>query len=181
MLESNAATMELGEVILTLKPGLRFNHRQGKYEQWYLVEDTLRGSFFRLGQAEYIFLCALNGETNLATAVARVCAALGAKALSEQEAFAFANWLVESGLAMTDASASAVRMQSRKDRAATQAVLQRINPIAFLNQVTKSRRDPSAGKRDLWMVFFLAICSFMVSGLQLRHVPGRIRLGSHRS
>lgn len=131
MLQSNAATFELGEIKLALKPGLRFKLRQGRHEQWYLVEDSLRGNFFRIGKAEYLFLTALDGQTTLATAVARVCTTLGASSFSEQEAIRFSNWLVETGLAVTNASASSQRFREKLDREHTKALVQRVNPISI--------------------------------------------------
>lgn len=127
---SDSTTFELGQARLRLRDGLRFSIQVGKHENWYLVEDDVRGNYFRIGEAEYAFLSVLDGQTTLATALAQTCSTMGAGALGEQDAINLCKWLVESGLASTKSSASASRVKKQQDSDASQEVMQKLNPIS---------------------------------------------------
>ncbi len=126
----DTTTFELTESRLRLKSGLHFAMQRSRHGNWYLIEDESRGTFFRVGPAEYTFISLLDGDTTLATAMARTCSLMGASALDENEAIQLCNWLVESGLAHTDASVSAKRIEDRQDQTSKQKTIQRLNPIS---------------------------------------------------
>ena len=127
----DTTTFELTETRLRLKSGLRFAVQKSRHGSWYMIEDESRGSFFRLGPAEYTFLSYLDGQTTLATAMARTCSLMGASALDENEAIQLCKWLVETGLANTDASVSAARIEDEQQRVAKQKTIQKLNPISI--------------------------------------------------
>ncbi len=130
MREWDTTTFELSEACVQLKSGLRFSIQQSRHGNWYLVEDDARGTFFRVGPAEYTFLSLLDGKTTIATAMAATCSRMGGSALSEQDTIALCKWLVESGLARTDASTSARRIGEKQKQTAQRRLIQRLNPIS---------------------------------------------------
>jgi len=127
----DTTTFELTESRLSLKPGLGFSVQRSRHGDWYMIEDESRGTFFRLGAAEYTFMSFLDGQTTMATAMARTCSIMGASALNENEAIHLCQWMVETGLAHTDASVSAGRIRDQREKVAKQQTSQKLNPISI--------------------------------------------------
>lgn len=127
----DTTTFELTEARLELKNGLRFLIQRSRHGDWYMIEDESRGTFFRIGPAEYTFLSMLDGETTMATAMAQTCSLMGASALTENEAIQLCKWLIESGLAKTDASISAQRIEGQREKTSRQKTIQKLNPISI--------------------------------------------------
>lgn len=129
--QSNSITFELGQAILRLNKGLRFQVQNGKHEIWYLIEDTLRGTFFRVGEPEYALLSQFDGRRTLATAMARCSSSTPESALGEQETIRLVSWLVESGLASTSQAGSAQQVDRIATQERKQKWLQWVNPICI--------------------------------------------------
>lgn len=130
-MQSDSITFELGQAILRLNKGLRFQVQSGKHENWYLIEDTLRGTFFRVGEPEYALLSQFDGHRTLAAAMECCSSSTPESVLGEQETIRLVNWLIESGLASTSQAGSTRQV----DRIATQERklkwLQWVNPICI--------------------------------------------------
>lgn len=62
------------------------------------LELPAKSRFYRVGEAEYIFISLLDGETTIASAISESSQILGAEALSEQQGFAVCRWLIERGM-----------------------------------------------------------------------------------
>ncbi len=131
MIQSDVTTVDIGETRLQLKNGLRFAARQGRGTCWYLIEDTSTGQFFRLGRPEYTFLSMLDGKQTVSSAMAVTCSLLGGDALDENETFNLCQWLVNAGLAHTEASTASSRIVQRQQKAAAQQNLQNLNLISI--------------------------------------------------
>ena len=129
--QSNSITFELGQAILCLTKGLRFQVQIGKHENWYLIEDTLRGTFFRVGEPEYALLSQFDGNRTLATAMARCSSSAPESALGEQETIRLVSWLVESGLASTSQASSAQHVNRIVTQERKQKWMQWVNPICI--------------------------------------------------
>jgi putative peptide zinc metalloprotease protein len=128
----DTTTFELGEAKLALRDDLRFSVQGSRVgEQAYLIEDKATGDFYRVGQAEYTFISLLDGQTTLATAVARTCSLVGRDAFNEEDASGICKWLVDSGLAATRASTSARRIDRKRKEAQSQQLTQKLNPISI--------------------------------------------------
>ncbi|MEM7474766.1 MAG: efflux RND transporter periplasmic adaptor subunit [Planctomycetota bacterium] len=129
MKHSDSSTLELGQTRLALRDGLKFQLQDSKHETWYLIEDSLRGVFYRVGEAEYALLSELDGNSTLATVIAKTCSKLGVEALSEREAIQVAQWLLESGLASTRQSSNLETLREEKSSDLKKSLMQRVNPI----------------------------------------------------
>ena len=167
MYSYDTTTFELGETRLRLKSGLRFSIQTSRHGEWYLIEDNARSAFYRIGPAEYTFLSMLDGDTTLATAMARTCSLRGSSALDEQEAIQLCHWLVESGLAYTTASVSAGRMEQQRESRARQQTIQRLNPVSV--RIPLGNPDRWVGglaRRFGWMIswpfalVWVFVCSY---------------------
>lgn len=163
----DTTTFELTETRLQLKSGLRFAVQHSRHGNWYLIENESCGTFFRLGPAEYTFLSFLDGRTTMATAMAKTCSLMGASALHENEAIQLCQWLVESGLAHTDASVSANRVEDRQNRTAKQKTVQKLNPISIRFPLWNPDKLVTHATRFLgWMIswpfamVWLFVCSY---------------------
>ncbi|MGI9518414.1 MAG: HlyD family efflux transporter periplasmic adaptor subunit [Pirellulaceae bacterium] len=131
MYEWDTTTFELTEACVQLKNGLRFSIQHSRHGRWYMLEDDSRGTFYRVGPAEYTFLSLLDGNTTIATAMAATCSRMGGNALTEQDAIGLCKWLIESGLAKTEASVSARRIGQQQEQTAQRKFMQRLNPISI--------------------------------------------------
>ena len=121
-------TVELAGIKLRLRDDLGISVREFGGEATYVIEDELASKFFRVGSAEYTFLSLLNGEATFADALGHTASVMKSDALSESEAASLCRWLVESGLASTDASRSSERLFEVKQKS-TQKKVTRINPM----------------------------------------------------
>lgn len=111
---------------LELRRDLRFSPQA---DGSYIVEDPLRGKFFRLGHAEYALASLLDGAKTVRDALSITAATPGAKCLSDQEALAVCRWLVESDLAHTDASRQAARLERAAATNECRQWFTRLNPL----------------------------------------------------
>ncbi|MDA1178687.1 MAG: HlyD family efflux transporter periplasmic adaptor subunit [Planctomycetota bacterium] len=98
----------LGQVQLTRRPHvLAYPQTTNQSEACFVLEDTLRGKYFRLGAVEYSFFVKLDGQRTIRQIVAELASEYGSEALNEQEAFGIGRWFVEQELAESRASRSA--------------------------------------------------------------------------
>src|SRR6188508_1576009 len=104
---------EPGSVVLRARTDLKVECRRERGRPFWFVEDPLRGTFFRLGPAEYSLFCACDGTRTLADAAALAAADGGDDALDLVQASALARWLVETGLATTDSTEGAASLELR--------------------------------------------------------------------
>lgn len=97
----------LGQVQLTKRSHVLAYPQTTTSDACYVLEDTLRGKYFRLGAVEYSFFVKLDGERTIRQIVAELASEYGSEALNEQEAFGIGQWFVEQELAESRASRSA--------------------------------------------------------------------------
>ena len=86
------------QAAIALRGDLRFASQEHGGQPGYVIEDPLRGKFFRVGVPEFTFITMLDGRTSVAEAMGRCAGVLGADALNEPECLAICRWLIESGL-----------------------------------------------------------------------------------
>ena len=129
--EIDSQTFELGQARLRLRSDLRFTLQCSGEQEWYLVEDDTRGSYFRISVTEFAFLSLLDGRQTLDEAMARLASLPVAGDLAAQGVASLARWLVESGLAETSASTSKSRIRANQARELLQQQMQWLNPISF--------------------------------------------------
>jgi putative peptide zinc metalloprotease protein len=118
--------------VLRLREDLVIAPREFGGQACYVIEDLLRGKFFRVGPAEYALILRLDGHTPISQAVAQAAAAMGTQALSLSEALAVCRWLVEMQLAGTRESLQAEALCRQASRTARQRFWQRYNPLFLM-------------------------------------------------
>ncbi len=95
----------------------------------YVIEDPLRGKFYRVGVPEFTFMSLLDGRASIAAALGTAAGQLGRRALAEHEALALCHWLLDSQLAHTDDSAQADRLCESAEKIAQRRLAGNINPL----------------------------------------------------
>lgn len=126
---STHSTANLSSIVLTVRSDLVFSARQYGSEMMHVIEDDVRGQYFRIGAAEYTFLSFLDGRNTFADALGRTASVLGDATLREDQAASFCRWLVESGVAHTQQSSSAARLTALAQRHSQQTGLGQFNPM----------------------------------------------------
>ncbi len=106
---SDVLTQELASARPRLRRDLLIKLLTYDEHPWYLIEDPLRGKYYRIGAVEYVFLSALDGRT-LAEVIAVTASQCGPSAFSEDEATSLCRWLIDADLIETDASRSFARL-----------------------------------------------------------------------
>ena len=156
---------EASELVVALRGDLRVIPHGGA-QPHYILEDSLRGRYFRVGPCEYVLLSQLDGRTTLAEAVARTAGRLGRDALSTDDAVAIGRWLIENQLASTPASTSAARLESAAIKEAVRDWRARLNPLFARVPLVHPDRAiawlaPRVGFIFSWPCFlaWLVICS----------------------
>ena len=131
MFTHDATTFEIGQARLRLRDGLRFTLHQNASLPWFLIEDEISGQYFRVGLPEYTLLSVLDGKKSLSEAVAETSALLGGQAFGERQVANLCRWVIESGLAETDASRASRRIEEKRKKELTQKRISWLNPISF--------------------------------------------------
>ncbi len=122
-------TVELANCKLRLRDDLAFHLQEYGGVQCYLIEDELNSRFYRVGLSEYHLISLLDGRTPLSKAVAMSSAEKGKHAVGEMEAVTICKWLIDSGLATTDASRRSERLLETYEEANRKKNLTKLNPV----------------------------------------------------
>lgn len=126
--QSTHSTANLSSIVLTVRTDLVFSARQYGSEMMHVIEDDVRGQYFRIGAAEYTFLSFLDGRNTFADALGRTASVLGDETLREDQAASFCRWLVETGVAHTQQSSSTARLTALAEADSRTSVRQ-FNPM----------------------------------------------------
>ncbi len=94
----NLATLNLNCTKVQLRDDLMFAPQTHHGEVFTHIECVGKGSFYRIGYAEYVFISLLDGQTTFAEALAISAQRLAAHSLSTQQATTITLWLLENGL-----------------------------------------------------------------------------------
>lgn len=136
----NFAVSELGHVVLSLRGELVFRPHHFGGRSCYIIEDPATDKFYRAGLAEYAVISLFDGQTSVATALHLVASSQPQLAMSEQDAAAVCNWLVNSGLAFTAESANPARLQQTRAVARRGEFRRRYNPVTMRLPVLRPDR-----------------------------------------
>jgi len=123
------AVREPTNTLLALRGDLRFTPELSADRPYYVIEDPLRGKFYRVGVPEFTFLSLLDGKTTVARALGAAASQLGPLALAESEALGVCRWLVDCQLASTAESASVARLLDTARQDDRRRVRNRLNPL----------------------------------------------------
>ena len=126
------------QVVLKLRPNLKFEHRTIKGSQFVVIEDIVRGKFFQVGLDEYRFIESIDG----AATVEQISATLNSSAdglgpdtksmkTRAERGTMVAQWLVQSNLAYSDAMDSSSRLDAQQRSLNRAKLIGLINPISI--------------------------------------------------
>ncbi len=123
------STVELSNCKLYLRTDLSFHLQEYQGAPCYLIEDEFNSRFYRVGIPEYQLISLLDGSTTLAQAVSKSAAQMGDQAINEQDAITICKWMIDSGLASTDASRTSGRLLESFEKADRKKRKAQINPV----------------------------------------------------
>ena len=126
----NFRVREVSELLLTLREDLQFTPHHESGEPCYIVEDSVRSQYFRIGIAEYLLISMFDGKTTIGQALVRLARIEGDHALTEQEATIICKWLVDSELATTDTSTKTDRLADLARSYQRQKNMGQLNPVS---------------------------------------------------
>ncbi|MCE9604985.1 MAG: hypothetical protein K8U03_08795 [Planctomycetia bacterium] len=106
---------EPGSFVVRARGDVRASRRSERGKPYYFLEDSLRGTYYRLGEAEFALFDSLNGVCTLDEAVAKAAAKRPDDALNLDHALALSKWLLEVGLVYTAESTSTERVQGKTE------------------------------------------------------------------
>ncbi len=98
---------------LRLRADLRIERRQLGGRPCYVIEDPIRGKFYRLGVPEFTFAALLNGTRTVRTAIREVAEPLGELAFKENEALTICHWLLDAQLVENPAATEQRRLTTK--------------------------------------------------------------------
>lgn len=127
----DAKVRPLGQRTLKLRDDLVWTPQLGDGQPYYQVEDPLNSTFFRVGVAEYAFIALLDGKTPIDAAVRRSAQAMPNNALSEPEAAAVCEWLLDSKLAQTHETTGSNKQNPAQTQQRLVTGMNRWNPLAL--------------------------------------------------
>ncbi len=108
--ELDFSVLDPASAVLTLRPDLRFTPAEFDTEACYMIEDPVRGKFFRIGSDEFSLISLLDGKNTIAQAIGLSAATLRERAFTENEAMSVCHWLLESQLAVCGGAGQAERL-----------------------------------------------------------------------
>jgi len=129
--ELDFSVLDPANAVLTLRRDLRIAPREFDGEDCYVIEDPLRGKFFRIGRDEFTLISLLDGKKTIAQAVGLAAGLLHDRAFAENEAMSVCHWLLESQLAVCDGSSQGERLAESARKQAAGRFASLLNPLAI--------------------------------------------------
>ena len=131
MSELDYSVLDPASAVLTLRADLRFTPAEFDSEPCYMIEDPVRGKFFRIGSDEFSLMSFLDGKNTIAQAIGLSATTLKEKAFTENEAMSVCHWLLESQLAACGGAGQAERLAESARKQAHNKLLSSANPLAM--------------------------------------------------
>lgn len=116
---------------IELRADLKFTPSEFDGEVCYLIEDPLRGKFFRIGRDEFALITQLDGKHTIAQAIAISAETLKENAFLENEAMSVCHWLLESQLAYCSGAVQGERLANSARKQARLRMVAAINPMSM--------------------------------------------------
>lgn len=127
------AVREIEATSPKLREDLKWTFQQDGGGACYLLEDPLRGRFYRIGIREQAFLAGLDGRTTVAALVGRSARGDSGNALDSGEAVSLVRMLIDAGLVESGDSAHADRIWDEVNRPTeAKRFLGQISQLIFL-------------------------------------------------
>jgi len=122
---------DLHQVVVKLRNDLRFTPQTDGGRPYYVVEDTVRSKFYRIGVPEYTFISLLDGKTTIGDAIRLTAAALADDGFGDADAAGICRWLVDANLAHAADSSKPSHLIEAATAARRRKGWQWFNPIVF--------------------------------------------------
>lgn len=110
------AIREIEATYPRMRDDLRWTFQVDSGEGSYLLEDPLRGKFYRIGTREHAFIVGLDGSSSVADLVAESSRGDARLALDSGEAVSLVRMLTDSGLVVSEDSSHADRLWDEVNR-----------------------------------------------------------------
>ena len=85
--ELDFSVLDPANAVLTLRPDLRITPGEFDGEACYMIEDPLRGKFFRIGSDEFTLISYLDGKNTIAQAVGLSSETVAGKGLRRKRGY----------------------------------------------------------------------------------------------
>lgn len=164
MEQLDLATQELISARPRLVDELVVSPQEHRGRRSFHLELPSKSRFYRVGEAEYIFLSLLDGETTVGAAICETARVCGAESLTEREGLAVCRWLIERGMIRTDTVLSGDRVDL-DEHSRVRRLLTGLNPLWIRKSLGNPDRVLNALKRLCgWvhsvpaMVVWLSVC-----------------------
>ncbi len=131
-----------------LRPGLRFSPAEEKGESHYIIEDTARHLYYRIGPEEYILLTHLNHSSTLEELLLH-CEGASQIILSPEQAMTVLKWAASRQLLQTDSPEMFNALLGQESRMKTMRALNRMNLVSF--KIPLGNPDPFLKKISPWL------------------------------
>lgn len=125
------SVLDPANAVLSLRADLKFTPCEFDGEACYLIEDPLRGKFFRIGGDEFALISLLDGKNTIAQAIAISAETLKERAFIENEAMSVCHWLLESQLADCGGAAQGERLAVSARKQARIRMVSSFNPMSM--------------------------------------------------
>jgi putative peptide zinc metalloprotease protein len=129
--ELDFSVLDPANAVITLRGDLHFTPREFDREACYMIEDPLRGKFFRIGADEFTLISFLDGKNTIAQAVGLSAESLRERAFTDNEAMSVCHWLLESQLAVCGGAAQGERLAQSAHKLAQNKLAAAVNPLAM--------------------------------------------------
>ncbi len=120
---------EISSLKLKLRSDLKFSPHIEAGEECYLVEDSQRSRYFRIGIAEYFLVSMFDGKTTVGEAMVRLAQTECARTLDESQVTAVCKWLIDAELGYTLESRSVQRLANNVEKSRKAKRLATWNPL----------------------------------------------------
>ncbi len=135
------------QVVLKLRPNLKFEARTIKGSRFVVIEDVARGKFFQVGTDEHAFISAVDGKLSIEQIAIELSRSKNDVQLSEDHAERLkkrgamvAQWLVQSNLAYSDEMDSSNRLDAQQRSLSRAKLMGLINPISIKTKLFNPNR-----------------------------------------
>jgi putative peptide zinc metalloprotease protein len=125
------SVLDPANATITLRADLKFTPSEFDGEAGYLIEDPLRGKFFRIGSDEYALIMLLDGKHTITQAIAISAETLKEHAFLENEAMSVCHWLLESQLAYCGGAVQGERLANSARKQARIRMFSSFNPMSM--------------------------------------------------
>lgn len=132
-----------------LRPGLRFTPAREAGQEHYIVEDTARHMYYRIGPEEYLLLAHLNHSSSMEELLQQCGAASHGQTLSEEQAMTVLKWAASRQLLQTDSPEMFNALLGQDNRMKTMQALNRMNLVSF--KIPLGNPDPLLRRIIPWL------------------------------